>query len=187
MFAYYLKSLHIYREQNLDTSNVTSQAYLSLVSSYLEGRYLFGKAMLHQGVRTLDKDSSNLESFWAARFDDEMHQDQIQNWIHNHYEKTKKFNRCLLDAVYQQASGLNALTTEFVNNVERDLPVEYENNLESFKATVISVSEVEMAVVSALEDKLKAQEVVRGSNKNSIKPVRSPRTTNNQVSKGRAQ
>lgn len=160
MFGYYLKSLHNYHEQNMDLGNATSQAYVDVISSYLEGQYLLGKAMLHPGVRTLDQSKPDLESFWALRFDDEMHQCLILRWFGKHLEKNNEFNKRLLDAVQQHACGLNALTAELVSNLERDLPIEFSGNFDSFKTAVDSVTQAEIALVTAAEKNLKAQSVI---------------------------
>ncbi|MGV1016532.1 MAG: hypothetical protein ACOYBW_04040, partial [Fluviibacter phosphoraccumulans] len=71
MFAYYLKSLHNLREQNLELGKTTSQAYLDLVFSYLEGQYLLGKALLHPSAHRLNEGKPDLDSFWSVHADDE--------------------------------------------------------------------------------------------------------------------
>lgn len=87
MFSYYLKSLHNFREQNLEVGKATSQACMELVSSGIEGQYVLSKAMLHQGVRSISDQNPDLESFWSMRFDDEEQQALILNWIDAHVEK----------------------------------------------------------------------------------------------------
>lgn len=154
MFSYYLKSLHNYREDNLEVGKATSQACLDLVSSCIEGQYIFSKAMLHQGVRTFNGNQSDLESFWSIRFDDDMHQQLMLNWFDAHVEKNNHLHQLFLDAIKQHASGLNALTTELLFKLKRDLPEVYADNLDTVKAALASVTEAEESFVNAAESGL---------------------------------
>lgn len=122
MFAYYLKSLHIYREQNLDVGNATAQACLDLISSYIEGEYLIGKAMLHQGVRTLDFNHPDLKAFLSVDFDDEAHQRLILQWFDLHVARSNHFNQMIFDVTKQHIVGANSLVSEFNEKLNRDLP-----------------------------------------------------------------
>jgi hypothetical protein len=151
MFAYYLKSLHNLREQNLELGKTTSQAYLDLVSSYLEGQYLFGKALLHPSARSLNPKKPDLDSFWSVHSDDGTHHKLILKWFDHHLEKNTQFNQLLLEAVQQHAAGLNALTDELVSKLKRDLPEEFAGNLNSLKAALASVTEAEGSLLSAAE------------------------------------
>ena len=171
MFAYYLKSLHNLREQNLELGKTTSQAYLDLVSSYLEGQYLLGKALLHPSTHRLNEGKPDLDSFWSVHADDGTHQKLMLKWFDHHLEKNTQFNQLLLEAVQQHAAGFNALTDELVSKLKKDLPEAFAGNLNSVTAALATVTQAEDALLNVAKANLEAHEK---SEAVSVEPTSSP-------------
>jgi len=148
MFSYYLKSLHSYREQHLDAGKATFLACLDVASSYVEVQYAFSQAILHQGMRPLTMSEPGLKKFWSVSFDDDTHQELLQNWIMVHLEKINHLHQLLVDSSALHAIGFNALIMELVGKLKHDLPVGCEAGLESIKEALLSKNALEESFVN---------------------------------------
>lgn len=151
MFAYYLKSLHKYHEQNLNLNNETAKASISLLLSLLEGHYLIQKAMLHQRVTQMPHRTYGNEPYLAIQFDEGFHEDSFKNWIDSVMNKSTHMNHLVIESFQHPYTGLNSITGEFLANLKRDLPKEFSEELDSIRLGVESLTEAEVSLLSAVE------------------------------------
>ena len=148
MFTYYLKSLHVFREKNLELGQASTRAWLELVAHFIDGQYLVGRAVLHPAVQPGDHRPG---AHWE-RVESNDHHELAMKWVDDVVAKTTKAQEIIFAAVAHNATGWSEFGQEFLHKLQHDAGPEYTDVLQLVEQTMQGIVASEsVAMASARE------------------------------------
>ena len=149
MFMFYLNTLHNHHEKALVLGKKTSDAYLAILESLVDGQFKMAMSMLHPIMS--GPSASQPIAHWEYQTNAENQHQLVMHWLNQNKEKLDELNRGVLAIIEHNTSGWSTVSNELLTKIQTDVAPELQTLLSLGKTTVEQLAEVESVSIKEVE------------------------------------